>query len=146
MEVRTIQYLKRYCFDKAFISCTSLDTAYGIYDSGDMIAEFHRSILNCADKKFLIADHTKFDRSAFARMGSLDSVDVLVTDKEADEGLEESFKKNAVYIWSNAVNRIISRGVKKNRKQKGAVLWIVLHKTAPFFVLEDCILCLRIGK
>lgn len=80
--IETIQYLKRYCFDKAFISCTSLDTSYGIYDAGDMIAEFHRSILRCADKKFLIADHTKFGKSAFAKMSSLDNVDVLITDKE----------------------------------------------------------------
>ena len=96
--IETIQYLKRYCFDKAFISCTSLDTAYGIYDSGDMIAEFHRSILNCADKKFLIADHTKFDRSAFARMGTLDSVDVLVTDKELTKDWKNHLKECSIHL------------------------------------------------
>lgn len=96
--LETIHYLKRYCFDKAFISCASLDTSYGIYDSGDMIAEFHRSILSCADKKLLIADHTKFDRSAFARMSSLDSVDVLLTDKELSKDWKRYLKERKIQL------------------------------------------------
>ena len=63
-----------------------------------MIAEFHRSILNCADKKFLIADHTKFDRSAFARMGTLDSVDVLVTDKELTKDGKNHLKECSIHV------------------------------------------------
>lgn len=83
--IETIQYLKRHCFDKAFISCTSLDMAYGLHDTGDMIAEFHRSILDSSDVTCLIADHTKFDRVAFARTSPLNSVDMLITDKELPE-------------------------------------------------------------
>ncbi len=83
--IETIQYLKRHCFDKAFISCTSLDMVYGLHDADDMIAEFHRSVLDCADTACLIADHTKFDRSAFARTSPLDSLDVLITDKKVSE-------------------------------------------------------------
>lgn len=83
--IETIQYLKRHCFDKAFISCTSLDMVYGLHDADDMIAEFHRSVLDCADSACLIADHTKFDRSAFARTSPLDNMDVLITDKKVSE-------------------------------------------------------------
>mgnify|MGYP002791926411 CR=1 FL=1 len=83
--IETIQYLKRHCFDKAFISCTSLDMVYGLHDADDMIAEFHRSVLDCADSACLIADHTKFDRSAFARTSPLDNLDVLITDKKVSE-------------------------------------------------------------
>lgn len=83
--IETIQYLKRHCFDKAFISCTSLDMVYGLHDADDMIAEFHRSVLDCVDTACLIADHTKFERSAFARTSPLDSLDVLITDKRVSE-------------------------------------------------------------
>lgn len=96
--IETIQYLKRYCFDKAFISCTSLDNIYGIYDSGDMVAEFHRSIISSADKVFLIADHTKFDRSAFARTSSLEGISVLVTNKALARDWKDFLKERNIQL------------------------------------------------
>ena len=83
--IETIQYLKRHCLDKAFISCTSLDLLYGIHDYNDMSAEFHRSVIDCADNIYLLADHTKFDRSAFARTSPLSSIDVLITDSRVSK-------------------------------------------------------------
>lgn len=96
--IETIQYLKRHCFDKAFISCTSLDMVYGLHDADDMIAEFHRSVLDCADTACLIADHTKFDRSAFARTSPLDSLDVLITDKRVSEDWVSYLKEYEIQL------------------------------------------------
>ena len=54
--------------------------------------------LKCADKKFRSADHTTFDRSAFARMGTLDSVDVLVTDKELTKDWKNHLKECSIHL------------------------------------------------
>ena len=96
--IETIQYLKRHCFDKAFISCTSLDMVYGLHDSGDMIAEFHRSILDSADVICLIADHTKIDRAAFARTSPLDSIDMLITDRQMSEDWRNYLKEHDIQL------------------------------------------------
>ncbi len=96
--IETIQYLKRHCFDKAFISCNSLDMVYGLHDSGDMIAEVHRSILDCADVICLVADHTKLDRAAFARTSPLDSIDMLITDKELSPDWRSYLKEHDIKL------------------------------------------------
>lgn len=96
--IETIQYLKRHCFDLAFISCTSLDLAYGLHDSEDMIAEVHRCIIECADQVCLIADHTKFDRSAFTRTCPLECVDVLVTDCRVPENWRNYLKEYKIRL------------------------------------------------
>lgn len=96
--IETIQYLKRHCFDKAFISCTSLDMVYGLHDSADMIAEFHRSILDSADVICMIADHTKIDRAAFARTSPLDSIDMLITDRQMSEDWRNYLKEHEIQL------------------------------------------------
>ncbi|QOV18665.1 DeoR/GlpR transcriptional regulator [Blautia liquoris] len=96
--IETIKYLKQHCFDKSFISCTSLDMVYGIHDSEDMIAELHRSILECTDNACLIADHTKFDRSAFVRTSPIESVDILITDEKVSEDWRTHLKEYEIHI------------------------------------------------
>lgn len=96
--IETIQYLKRHCFDMAFISCTSLDLEYGIHDSSDMIAEFHRSVISCADRACLIADHTKFARSAFARTNPLADIQALITDMRVPKEWKEALKESGIEL------------------------------------------------
>ena len=96
--IETLQYLKRHCFDYAFISCTSLDLGYGIYDSDDMIAEVHRCIIECADRVCLMVDHTKFSRSAFTRTCPLTGIDLLITDQKVDEDWRNLLKEYDIQL------------------------------------------------
>jgi DeoR family glycerol-3-phosphate regulon repressor len=43
--------------------------------------EVNRAILDHARRRILLADHSKLDRRAPVRVGSLSDVDLLITDK-----------------------------------------------------------------
>ena len=65
----------------AVISCKGLKPD-GIYDSYESEAEIKRVMLENAEKVALLADHTKFDNTAFLKLTDLDHIDYLVTDEQ----------------------------------------------------------------
>lgn len=96
--IETIQALKSHCFDKAFLSCSSLDMAFGLHDSGSMIAEVHRSIMESSDQVCLMADHTKFGRSAYVRTSPLNTIDVLITDERVSEDWRNCLDEHNIHL------------------------------------------------
>ena len=77
----TMQAIRAFKFDLAVIGCSALD------DEGDMLdfdiqeVGVSQTIIDCARKTFLVADHSKFQRRAPARIGSLRQVNAFYTDK-----------------------------------------------------------------
>lgn len=68
-------------FDHAVIGCSALDRDGDILDFDVQEVSVSRAILHRARETILVADHTKFARSAPARIGSLADVDLFVTDE-----------------------------------------------------------------
>jgi DeoR/GlpR family transcriptional regulator of sugar metabolism len=78
-----------------FLSDIHVDTVFlGISSiSGDFIlgshtidnAELKRDMLKCGSKRVLLADKSKFGIKAFAQIGPLNLVDIVITDKTFDE-------------------------------------------------------------
>ncbi len=73
--------IESYFVDKAFISCRSVDIMHGVTDSNEEMAEFRRMYNERANKTYLIADHTKFDKVSFIKICSFDMITGIVTDK-----------------------------------------------------------------
>ena len=81
--------LAAYCVDKSFLSCKALHRQRGVMESVEDIADIKCAMIEAAEKRYLIADHSKFDRTAFSRVGNLELADVLITDqKPSDDWLE----------------------------------------------------------
>ncbi len=76
----TIQSLNNYYVDKAFISCRSLSMQHGITDSNESIAEIRSLMLNHAGTVYLIADHTKFDKTSFVNIGTFQKIAGVISD------------------------------------------------------------------
>lgn len=74
-------FLNDYYFDKAFISCKSLDMVSGCTDIEDDIVAVKRTVLNRSQQKIVVADHSKFDKVSFIGVCKLTELDVLVTDR-----------------------------------------------------------------
>lgn len=77
--------VSKYNVDIALISCKALDMDRGVQDSNEGEAEIKKMMIARSKKVILLADHTKFDRTAFVKLMSPDSVDYLVTDREPDD-------------------------------------------------------------
>ncbi|MNI77352.1 HTH-type transcriptional repressor GlcR [compost metagenome] len=77
--------IRRYNVDTAVISCKGIDMERGVTDSNEPECELKKHMLRQAQKVVLLADHTKFDKTAFTRLVELSSIDVLITDRRPAE-------------------------------------------------------------
>ena len=83
--LEAVQYLKRHSFDKAFLSCRTLDIRRGLGDAEEMVADMRRNIIDSSDFNCLLIDSTKLGRSAFVQTCGYDNVHVLITDKKLED-------------------------------------------------------------
>lgn len=73
--------IRRFRFDISVIGCSALNAAGDILDFDLHEVSVSQAIMAQSDKVWLVADHSKFDRKAPVRIGSLGDVDVVLTDK-----------------------------------------------------------------
>jgi len=76
--------IKRYHVDVALVSCRGLDIQKGIMDSSEPEAEVKQEMVQQASEVILLADHTKFNRTAFVKFLDWRQLDCLVTDQRPE--------------------------------------------------------------
>lgn len=85
--------------DTAFVSCEGFDMKWGLTDADEEEAEIRRMMLEHAESRVLIADHTKLGRTAFCAITPLETVGTLVTDKQpSPDWVQFLAKKNVRLI------------------------------------------------
>lgn len=73
--------MNNYFFDAAFISCRAISMTHGITDSNEQQAEIRKIAIEHSNHTYLVADYTKFDRTAFTKICDFSSIDTLIVDK-----------------------------------------------------------------
>lgn len=73
--------IRQFKFDMAVIGCSALDRDGDLLDFDIQEVSVSQSILRQSRNTILVADHTKFSRSAPARIASLADIDSFVTDQ-----------------------------------------------------------------
>ncbi len=81
----TKECIQKYSVDIALISCNALDMDRGVQDSNEEEAEIKKLMISQSRKVILLADHTKFDRTAFVTLMDPDKIDCLITDCDPGE-------------------------------------------------------------
>lgn len=74
--------MHNYFFDAAFISCRALSMPHGITDSNEQQAEIRKIALEHSNHTYLVADYTKFDRTAFTKICDFTKINTCVVDKQ----------------------------------------------------------------
>lgn len=74
--------LSEFYADKSFVSCSGVHSTNGITDANDYEAEVRKTMLKHSSTKILVADITKFGKTAFKRICGLDEINMVVTDKK----------------------------------------------------------------
>lgn len=82
--------ITKFKFDLAVIGCSALDREGDILDYDIQEVSVSQAIMRQARQTFLVADHSKFSRSAPARIASLADVDAIYTDKPLPHGLADA--------------------------------------------------------
>lgn len=76
----TTQAIGQFKFDLAVVSCSALDLDGDMLDYDIQEVGVSQAILKQARRSFLVADQSKFQRRAPARIGSLSQIDTFYTD------------------------------------------------------------------
>jgi len=83
-----IELLRNFQIESCFVGATGFSAA-GIFSSQNTIeAQLKRQVLKVSKRRVILADHSKFNKDAFAVFGRADEVDVLITDA-LRPGMEE---------------------------------------------------------
>ncbi len=85
-----IATIRQFRCDLAFFGCSALDERGDMLDFDMAEVEVNRAILDHARRRVLLADHSKLERRAPVRVGSLSDVDLLITDAPLPAALSEA--------------------------------------------------------
>lgn len=81
--------ITKYNVNLALISCKGLSIEKGVLDSNESEAEIKKAMLEQAEEVALLADHSKFDQSAFIALVEVKELNYIITDrKPSDEWVE----------------------------------------------------------
>ncbi|WP_114287791.1 DeoR/GlpR family DNA-binding transcription regulator [Candidatus Halocynthiibacter alkanivorans] len=86
----TTTAIELFKFDLAVIGCSALDEDGDMLDFDIQEVGVSRAILKQARQSYLVADHSKFQRSAPARIGSIRNIDAMFTDMALPPALAAS--------------------------------------------------------
>ncbi|WP_300035013.1 DeoR/GlpR family DNA-binding transcription regulator [uncultured Roseobacter sp.] len=83
----TIDTIRQFKFDIAVIGCSAMDTDGDLLDFDTQEVGVSQTIISQSRKAFLVADHSKFARTAPARIASMRSLATIFTDKPLPDDL-----------------------------------------------------------
>lgn len=84
----TTSTIQQFKFDYAVIGCSALDADGDLLDFDFQEVHVSQTIIKQARKTFLVADHSKFQRTAPARIASLADIDMFFTDQPVPTELQ----------------------------------------------------------
>lgn len=85
---RTVAEVERFRADFCLMSDTAI-TDGAVYNPYDYVAETKQAMLQAAQVRILVADHTKFTRRALCKTAELGDFDYLITDVEPSRSVLE---------------------------------------------------------
>ena len=89
----TDQMISSYHVDKAIVSCKGLNLEAGITDYDEQDASSKRMMLRAAKERILVADHTKFDATAFVKVADWSDITRIVTDQKPSQQWLDQFEQ-----------------------------------------------------
>ena len=84
----TVEALRRYYADCAFVSCPKVNVEFGLSDNHISEANMRRQMLCNAQRKILVVDHTKLEGNANILFDGLEKIGLIITDQRLPEEFE----------------------------------------------------------
>ena len=95
----TLQDIESLQFSKAFVSCNGIkDQAIATFSEDE--GEVQKLALNNANKKILLADHSKFDKFDFYTFYNIADIDTIISDSKLSAETLKALSKQTKIIKS----------------------------------------------
>lgn len=83
---------------KLFMGVDGIDPEFGLTTTNALEASLNRQMIASAEKIIVLADSSKFGRRGFSRICELDQVDLIVTDRGANEVFVKQLEEKGVEV------------------------------------------------
>lgn len=91
--------LSNYHFQKAFLGVSGILLEKGIFNSDFLISSVEKIVMEKADKIFVLADHSKFEKSALIHISDINKIAGIITDSKLPDRIVNSFKKEEIPLF-----------------------------------------------
>lgn len=91
-------FLQRTNFDQLFLGTNAIDVDAGLTTPDEDEAQMKSLMCDNAERVVLVADRSKIGRRSFIQFGTLDDVDVFITDGPVDRVLREACDSHGVSV------------------------------------------------
>jgi len=94
-----LEALEKIHVGKSFIFPTAVSLEFGIGDYHSDFYDVQKKFFKIADKKFILADSSKFEKKALLKVEDMHEEYVYITDNGLPESLEKLYKENGILIF-----------------------------------------------
>lgn len=94
----TLDYVRRYIYDIAFMGVAACNATYGWTDYAEAETALRRTLRMQARRSILLVDSSKFGRQAYIKTFALDEIQHVIADKAPNGNLLEAFHANGVQL------------------------------------------------
>jgi DeoR family glycerol-3-phosphate regulon repressor len=95
----TVDFVRQFKVDYGIIGISGIDGDGSLLDFDYREVRVARAIIDNARRVCLVVDHTKFGRSAMARLASIGDVDAVYTDRPPPEAIRKILSDNKVDLY-----------------------------------------------
>jgi len=92
-------FIRQFKVDIGIVGISGIDMDGTLLDFDFREVRTARAIMENSRKVFLVTDHTKFGRSAMVRLGSVDELDAVFTDRQPPQALTERIARAEVDLF-----------------------------------------------
>lgn len=96
--LEAVRFIQKHSVDRAFLSCQAVDTLKGLCDGSEAMADLRLHIVENANAAYLLADHTKFGRTAFTHICGFSRIHTVITDMVMDPTWRTLLYENQVHL------------------------------------------------
>ena len=94
----TVAFLSQFRSDYGILGISAIDEDGTLLDYDFHEVQVKRVLINASRKVFLPINHSKFNRHAIVRLGSIGDLDVLLTDSQPSEKITQLLQQNNVQL------------------------------------------------
>lgn len=94
----TLDIYEKLHFQKAFIFPSAVSLAFGICDYQSSLYPIQRQLIKGADRVFILADSSKFEKQALLKLDDMRSEYIYVTDDALPEELKRLYQENGIRL------------------------------------------------
>lgn len=101
---QSVERLKAYNVNKAFIASTGLSIDHGVTNSSPLETDIKKTLVQKSAKTFLLVDDSKFDHYALTTFCDLHEINIVVTNQEPNEDYLQYGKEHDVRFVTPSSN------------------------------------------